>query len=166
MLCESVSIGKISGHHDNVLKWTGVVLRDHGSHTHNECGRSWGQKPWPHLKGQCWLASSSSSHPSAPAQNSSWRSFTAALPRCDPVLDPPDCAGLWGHRGGQRLWQLTSFMYQGMIDRDALESHTKCHPARPLPSTASSPFTWFLERNVVAFAEKRTKWKVRERGSE
>lgn len=70
-----------------------------------------------------------------------------------------------GVMGGQSLWQLTWLWYRGMIDKDALESHAKCHPACPLPSTSNSPFTSSLQWDMLALAGKRTELKVRERGS-
>lgn len=80
-----------------------------------------------------------------------------------PCAGPTRLCWAVGSQCGQRLWQLTSLKYQGMIDRDSLESHTKCHPVFSLPSTSRSPFTWLLQWDVVVFAGKWTKLKVKER---
>lgn len=173
-----VSIGKTSGHYDNAFK-INMGGSQSGTMGHilarYEYGRSWGQRPWPQLKGQCWLASSSS-RPlcKAPPQSAGRSGFTTSLPPCDPVLDPSDLADLWGHGGGQRLWQRTSLdeVSGDELSGDEVPVRGALNPGKShwvpssscASSTANSPFTRLFVWDVIALAGKRTKLKGRECG--
>lgn len=145
-----VSIGKSSGHHDNVFK-INMGGSQSGTMGHilarYEHGRSWGQRPWPQLKGQ-WGLASSSSRPlcKAPPQSAGRSSFTPSLPPCDPVRRCQEMRCQEMRCQGVRCQEMRC--RQGCSE--PWKVPLSVHPACPLPSTANSPFTWLLVWDVIA----------------